>query len=156
MSSGAVYGLVAHEERLSLAAVLLDGAETHLASGPTPSHSGVGISIEPDVCSFSENPLRGNSWSLFVSSFPYHILLAGEGRGRVGSAGWVRSEADGKMVFVKGLRQPAVGCAEGTEDKKCRERKQRFLQAILSTVSKLFTSYFDTWSNKKQGPWTSL
>lgn len=76
--------------------------ETYPASVPIFSHSAVDISTEPDVCNFLGDPLHGNWWSLFVPSFPYHILLAGEEVGCIGSAGWhwVRGRWE-KMVFVK-------------------------------------------------------
>lgn len=91
-----------------------------------------------------------------MSSFPY-ILLAGDWRRWMCWVRWpARSEVDGKRCSLsRAPRQLVEGCAERGSDKRReqrRERKQHFLQAILRTVSELFTSYFDTWSHQKHVP----
>lgn len=92
MSSRTVYWLITQEKADEVVQSHWGAAgmwpETFLASGSIFSHGIVGISIEPDVCNFLGDPLPGNWWSLFMPLFPYHILLAGEGVGCIGPAGW--------------------------------------------------------------------
>lgn len=86
----------------------------------------------------------------FRSSFPYHILLAGEGeevlgQRQMGRGGLCQGRSDSLRRAV-----PRGGAIRGRSQR--RERKQHFLQAILRTVSDLCTSYFDTWSDKEHEP----
>lgn len=117
MSSRTVYWLVAHEKS-SHAEMLL---ETYLVSVPIFSHSIVGISIRPDVCSFLGDPLHGSWWSLCL-----HFLIIfcwlGTGGDVLGQVAGARSEADGKRWSLsRALRQLAKGCAERVSDKQTKQ-----------------------------------